>query len=371
MQSVLLSIYPLVKGPLALDFVHIGVITLVFQLTASILQPAIGLYTDKHPQPFSLPFGMAATFLGMIALATAGGFATMLLAAALIGVGSSVFHPEASRVARLASGGRYGFAQSVFQVGGNAGQALGPLLVALIVIPNGQGHAAWFALAAVVGVVLLTNVGRWYRDHLALRQGVKAAAPHVSPYTRGRVIAAVAILLALTMSKNFYTAAFASYYAFFLIERFGLSTQAAQIHLFVFLGAVAVGTVLGGPLADRIGRKPVLWVSILGVLPLSLALPFANLFWTDALGVLIGLTLASAFPVILVYAQELLPGRVGMIGGLFFGFAFGTGGIGAVMVGWLADVWGIEFAFRLCALLPAIGLLIAFLPELDRERVVR
>ena len=371
MQSVLLSIYPLVKGPLALDFVHIGVITLVFQLTASILQPAIGLYTDKHPQPFSLPFGMAATFLGMIALATAGGFATMLLAAALIGVGSSVFHPEASRVARLASGGRYGFAQSVFQVGGNAGQALGPLLVALIVIPNGQGHAAWFALAAVVGVVLLTNVGRWYRDHLALRQGVKAAAPHVSPYTRGRVIAAVAILLALTMSKNFYTSAFASYYAFFLIERFGLSTQAAQIHLFVFLGAVAVGTVLGGPLADRIGRKPVLWVSILGVLPLSLALPFANLFWTDALGVLIGLTLASAFPVILVYAQELLPGRVGMIGGLFFGFAFGTGGIGAVMVGWLADVWGIEFAFRLCALLPAIGLLIAFLPELDRERVVR
>ena len=371
MQSVLLSIYPLVKGPLALDFVHIGVITLVFQLTASVLQPAIGLYTDKHPQPFSLPFGMAASFLGMLVLATAGGFATMLLAAALIGVGSSVFHPEASRVARLASGGRYGFAQSVFQVGGNAGQALGPLLVALIVIPNGQGHAAWFALAAVVGVVLLTNVGRWYRAHLTLRQGAKAAAPHASPFSRGRIVAAVAILLALTMSKNFYTAAFASYYAFFLIERFGLSTQAAQIHLFVFLGAVAVGTVLGGPLADRIGRKPVLWVSILGVLPLSLALPFANLFWTDALGVLIGLTLASAFPVILVYAQELLPGRVGMIGGLFFGFAFGTGGIGAVMVGWLADVWGIEFAFRLCALLPAIGLLIAFLPELDRERVVR
>jgi FSR family fosmidomycin resistance protein-like MFS transporter len=221
----------------------------------------------------------------------------------------------------------------------------------------------------VVGVVLLTNVGRWYRAHLTLRQGTKAAAPHVSPFSRGRIIAAVAILLALTTSKNFYTSAFASYYAFFLIERFGLSTQAAQIHLFIFLGAVAVGTVLGGPLADRIGRKPVLWISILGVLPLSLALPFANLFWTDALGVLIGLTLASAFPVILVYAQELLPGRVGMIGGLFFGFAFGTGGIGAVMVGWLADVWGIEFAFRLCALLPAIGLLIAFLPELDRPEI--
>lgn len=370
MQSVLLSIYPLVKGPLALDFVHIGLITLVFQLTASVLQPLIGLYTDKHPKPFSLPFGMASTFLGMLVLATAGGFGTMLLAAALIGVGSSVFHPEASRVARLASGGRYGFAQSVFQVGGNAGQAVGPLLVALVVIPNGQGHAAWFALAAVVGTLLLANVGRWYRDHLALRQGAKAAAPAASPFTRGRIVAAVAILLALTMSKNFYTAAFASYYAFFLMERFGLTAQAAQIHLFVFMGAVALGTVLGGPLADRIGRKPVLWVSILGVLPLSLALPYAGLLMTDVLGVLIGLTMASAFPVIVVYAQELLPGRVGMIGGLFFGFAFGMGGIGAVLIGWLADVQGIEFAFRLSALLPAIGLLIAFLPDLDRGKAV-
>jgi FSR family fosmidomycin resistance protein-like MFS transporter len=294
----------------------------------------------------------------------------MLLAAALIGVGSSVFHPEASRVARLASGGRYGFAQSLFQVGGNAGQAIGPLLVALVVLPNGQLHAAWFALAAVVGIALLTRVGAWYRDHLAAaarRQG-GAAAPKAPPLPRGRVAAALAILIALTFSKNFYAAAFASYYAFFLIERFGVSVHAAQIHLFLFLGAVALGTFFGGPIGDRIGRKPILWVSILGVLPLSLALPFAPLFWTDVLAVLIGLTMASAFPAIVVYAQELLPGRVGMVGGLFFGFAFGMGGIGAALVGWIADQGGVELAFRVCALLPAVGLLVAFLPDLDKGR---
>lgn len=367
MQSALLSIYPLVKDPLALDFVHIGIITLVFQLTASVLQPMIGLYTDKHPKPFSLPFGMASTFFGMLILAVAGGFTTMLLAAALIGIGSSVFHPEASRVARLAAGGRYGFAQSVFQVGGNAGQAISPLLVALLVIPNGQLHIAWFALAAVIGIVILGRVGVWYRDHLALRRARGAAAPALSPVGRNRVIVSVAILLALTFSKNFYMAAFQSYYTFFLIDRFAVSVGSAQIHLFLFLGAVAVGTLIGGPIGDRIGRKPILWISILGVLPLSLALPFASLFWTDVLAVLIGLIMASAFPAIIVYAQELLPGRVGMIAGLFFGFAFGMGGIGALLIGWLADLSGIAWAFQLSALLPAIGLLVVFLPNLDHK----
>jgi FSR family fosmidomycin resistance protein-like MFS transporter len=367
MQSVLLSIYPLIKAPLALDFVQIGIITLTFQLTASILQPMIGLYTDRHPQPFSLPFGMASTFVGMLVLAVAGGFATVLLAAALIGIGSSVFHPEASRVARLAAGGRYGLAQSVFQVGGSSGQAISPLLVALLVIPNGQLHIAWFALAALIGIGLLSRVGLWYRDHLALRQtGAGAAA--LSPVGRKKVIAAVAILLALTFSKNFYTAAFGSYFTFFMIHRFAVSVGSAQIHLFLFLGAVAAGTLIGGPIGDRIGRKPILWISTVGVLPLTLVLPFANLFWTDVLAVLIGLIMASAFPAIIVYAQQLLPGRVGMIGGLFYGFAFGMGGIGAVLIGWLADAWGIEWAFRLCALLPAIGLLVVFLPDLDEKR---
>jgi FSR family fosmidomycin resistance protein-like MFS transporter len=367
MQSALLSIYPLIKEPLALDFVQIGIITLAFQLTASILQPMIGLYTDKHPRPFSLPLGMTATFVGMLVLSVAGGFATVLLAAALIGIGSSVFHPEGSRVARLAAGRRYGFAQSVFQVGGNAGQAISPLLVALLVIPNSQLYIAWFALAALIGIGILSRVGLWYRDRVALRRTGDAVLA-LSPVGRNRVIAAVAILLALTFSKNFYTAAFTSYFTFFMIDRFAVSVGSAQIHLFLFLGAVAVGTLIGGPIGDRIGRKPILWISMLGVLPLSLALPFANLFWTDVVAVLIGLTMASAFPAIVVYAQQLLPGRVGMIGGLFFGFAFGMGGTGAVLIGWLADVWGIEWAFRLCALLPAIGFLVVFLPDLDEKR---
>jgi FSR family fosmidomycin resistance protein-like MFS transporter len=311
---------------------------------------------------------MASTFVGMLVLAMAGGFASALLAAALIGIGSSVFHPEGSRVARLAAGGRYGFAQSVFQVGGNAGQAISPLLVALLVIPNGQLYIAWFALAALIGIGLLSRVGLWYRDHLALRRSESAAPAAGSPGGRRRAIAVVAILLALTFSKNFYMAGFASYYTFFLIERFAVSVGSAQIHLFLFLGAVAVGTLIGGPIGDRIGRKPILWISILGVLPLSLALPFVGLFWTDVLAVLIGLIMASAFPAIIVYAQEFLPGRVGMVGGLFFGFAFGMGGIGAVMIGWLADASGIERAFQLCALLPAIGLLVVFLPNLDETR---
>ncbi|MGE3291137.1 MAG: MFS transporter [Geminicoccaceae bacterium] len=365
MQSVLLSIYPLIKEPLHLDFVHIGIITLVFQLTASVLQPVIGLQTDKHPMPFSLPIGMTSTFCGMLVLAMASGFASVLLAAALIGVGSSVFHPEASRVARLASGGRYGFAQSVFQVGGNAGQAIGPLLVALVVIPNGQAHVAWFAFAAVLGIAILSRVGVWYRTHLAERRASGATVSRISPFSRRQVYMAIGVLIALTFSKNFYMAAFASYYNFFLMDRFSVPVQDAQIYLFVFLGAVALGTYFGGPIGDRIGRKPILWLSILGVLPLAALLPFVNLLWTNVLAVLIGIVMASAFPAIVVYAQEILPGRVGMIAGLFFGFAFGMGGIGAVAIGWFADQWGIQFAFQLCALLPAIGLLVWFLPDLD------
>ncbi|TVQ36857.1 MAG: MFS transporter [Geminicoccaceae bacterium] len=365
LQSVLLSIYPMVREPLGLDYVQIGLITLVFQLTASVLQPFVGLYTDRRPLPFSLPSGMVVTGAGILLLAFAENFWTLLLAATLIGVGSSVFHPEASRVARLASGGRYGFAQSLFQVGGNSGQALAPLLVALFVYPLGQAHAAWFALVAGLGVFLLLRVSRWYRDHLeALPRGTRNQ-PLPSPVDRPKVIAALAILLALTFSKNVYMAAFSSYYTFFLIERFGVSVQAAQLHLFVFLGAVAAGTMLGGPLGDRIGRKPVLWLSIAGVLPFSLALPFLSLPLTVLAAIVVGVLMASAFPAIVVYAQELMPGRVGMVAGLFFGFAFGMGGIGAVLVGWLADVQGLTFAFRLCALLPAIGLLVTFLPDLD------
>ena len=370
MQSVLLSIYPLLKDKLALDFVHIGIITLVFQLTASVLQPIIGLYTDKHPKPFSLPFGMASTFMGMLVLALAGGFATVLLAAALIGVGSSVFHPEASRVARLAAGGRYGFAQSVFQVGGNAGQAIGPLLVALVVIPNGQVHAAWFALAAVIGIVILSRVGVWYRDHLAERRASGAVVPRLSPVARNKVIVAVAVLVALTFSKNFYMAAFASYYNFFLIDRFAVSVQSAQIHLFVFLGAVAVGTFVGGPIGDRIGTKAVIWFSILGVLPFTLAMPYVGFTATVILSVIIGLILSSAFPAIVVFAQELVPGRVGMVAGIFFGFAFGFAGLAAAVLGLIADARGIGFVYWICSFLPFLGLLTVFLPDMKKLRGV-
>ncbi len=366
MQSVLLSIYPLVREPLGLDYVQIGLITLVFQLTASVLQPLVGIATDRRPRPFSLPFGMLATGAGILLLAFAADFASLLLAAALIGIGSSVFHPEASRVARLASGGRFGFAQSVFQVGGNTGQAIAPLLVALLVVPYGQAHAAWFALLAGIGLVLLWQVSRWYAAHLRDLPKRATATRPPSPVDGPKVITAIAILLALTFSKNVYAAAFASYYTFFLIERFGVSVQVAQIHLFVFLGAVAAGTMIGGPLGDRFGRKPILWLSIVGVLPFSLALPFLPLPLTVVCAVLVGTMMASAFPAIIVYAQELLPGRVGMVAGLFFGFAFGMGGIGAALVGWLADAQGLAFAFRTCAFLPAIGLLVAFLPDLDR-----
>ena len=366
MQSLVPALYPILKDSYALTFGQIGFITLAFQCTASMLQPVVGMYTDKKPQPYSLMVGMGFTLVGLLLMSQASSYPLILFAAALIGMGSSVFHPEASRVARMAAGGRYGLAQSLFQVGGNTGQAIGPLLVALIVIPHGQEHAAWFALAAVVGIVILSRVGAWYRDHLAERRKAGTVTPRVSPVGRNRTIAAIAILIALTFSKNFYMAAFASYYNFFLMDRFALSVQDAQLFLFLFMGAVALGTFVGGPVGDRIGRKPILWLSIVGVLPLSLALPFVDLFWTNVLAVVIGIVMASAFPAIIVYAQELMPGRVGMVAGLFFGFAFGMGGIGAVAVGWLADLRGIQFAFQVCAILPALGLLVVFLPNLDR-----
>ncbi len=365
-QSLLPALYPLLKTGFHLDFGQIGLITFVFQGTASLLQPAVGLYTDRRPLPYSLAVGMGLSLAGLALLSAAPAYGALLAAAALIGLGSAIFHPEASRVARLASGGRYGLAQSVFQVGGNAGTALGPLLAAFLVVPYGQGSVAWFCLAALAGILVLGTVGRWYARHLAgapriARSSTGAASGRLS---RARVVATVAILLGLIFSKYFYMASFSSYYTFYLIHRFGVPVAQAQVYLFVFLGSVAAGTILGGPIGDRFGRKLVIWISILGVLPFSLALPHVSLFWTVALSVPIGLILASAMPAILVYAQELLPGRIGLVGGLFFGFAFGMGGLGAALLGETADHVGIERVYDLCAYLPAIGLTAVFLPRL-------
>ncbi|RVU18029.1 MFS transporter [Methylobacterium oryzihabitans] len=365
-QSLLPAIYPLLKQSYRLDFGQIGLITLAFQLTASLLQPVVGLFTDRHPQPFSLAAGMMISLAGLLLLSTAGSFPILLLAACLVGMGSAIFHPEASRVARLASGGRFGLAQSVFQVGGNAGSAIGPLLAAFIVVPNGQGSVAVFAVAALAGFAILSLVGRWYRGRLAAGAGRRrAGGPAAGTLPRSRVVATIAILLVLIFSKFFYMASFSSYFTFYLIHHFGVSVQESQLYLFVFLGAVAVGTVVGGPIGDRFGRKVVIWGSILGVLPFTVALPHVNLAWTVVLTVPIGMILASAMPAILVYAQELLPGRVGLVGGLFFGFAFGMGGLGAAILGEIADLTSIETVYRACAYLPAIGLLAAFLPRLQ------
>jgi FSR family fosmidomycin resistance protein-like MFS transporter len=361
-QSLLPAVYPLLKANYALDFGQIGLITLVFQVTASLLQPVVGTFTDRRPTWYSLPLGMTFTLCGLLLLSQAT-YPLLLLAAALIGTGSSVFHPESSRIARLASGGRHGFAQSFFQVGGNLGSATGPLLAAFIVLPRGQGSIAWFAIIALLAIVILLQVGNWYRRHALAKKTI--VAPHVaSPLPRRQVVIAIAVLLTLIFSKYFYLASLSTYYTFFLMERFGLTAQNAQIHLFYFLGAVALGTLVGGPVGDRFGRKYVIWVSILGVLPFTLLLPYADLFWTSMLSVIIGLILSSAFSAILVYATELMPGKVGMIAGLFFGFAFGMGGLGAALLGELADAKGIEYVYRLCAFLPAIGLLTAFLPNL-------
>lgn len=363
-QSLIPAIYPILKSSFHLDFGQIGLITLTYQMTASLLQPLVGSYTDRKPHPYSLPIGMTFTLIGLIFLALAPSFGMLLLAAALVGMGSSVFHPESSRVARLASGGQHGLAQSVFQVGGNTGSAVGPLLAAFIVLPTGQRSIAWFSVAALVGILVLTRVGAWYKRHPMRKPPAARKHEGHALLPRKKIVIAMAVLVALIFSKYFYLASLTSYYTFYLINKFHVSVQSSQIYLFIFLGAVAAGTVIGGPVGDRFGRKLVIWCSILGVLPFTLLLPYANLFWTPILTVIIGLVLASAFSAILVYAQDLIPGSIGMVSGIFFGFAFGMGGIGAAVLGEIADLTNIDFVYKVCSFLPVIGLLTAFLPNL-------
>lgn len=361
-QAVLPSIYPMLKANYGLSFTQVGLITLTFQLTASLLQPWIGYHTDRHPKPWLLPAGMVCTLVGILMLAFVGTFPAILLAAGLVGVGSSTFHPETSRVARLASGGRYGLAQSTFQVGGNTGSALGPLLAAAIIIPYGQGHIAWFGLFAVFAILVLYGLSRWYRHHLnlfKLKQGGKAT----HGLSKGRVTFALVVLAVLVFSKYWYMTSLTSYFTFYLIEKFQLSVSSSQMYLFLFLGAVAVGTFAGGPIGDKIGRKKVIWFSILGAAPFTLALPYVDLFWTAVLSVVIGFIIASAFSAIVVYAQELVPGNVGMIAGIFFGLMFGFSGIGAALLGLLADTHGIEYVYTLCSFLPLVGILTVLLPS--------
>jgi MFS transporter, FSR family, fosmidomycin resistance protein len=369
-QSVIPAIYPILKDSFHLSFTQIGLITLTFQLTASLLQPFVGLYTDHRPQPYSLAVGMGFTLVGLLVLSRASNFPMILCSAALVGMGSSVFHPEASRLARMASGGRHGFAQSIFQVGGNAGTSLGPLLAALIIVPRGQHSVGWFSVVALVAIIVLANVGHWYKENLfRIKLGAHAKGREGFPaMSRTKVVWALSVLIALMFSKFFYLASMTNYFTFYLIGKFHLSVQAAQLHLFLFLFSVAAGTIIGGHLGDRFGRKYVIWGSILGVAPFTLLLPYANLFWTGALTVIIGVILASAFSAILVYAQELVPGKVGTISGLFFGFAFGMGGVGSAALGRLADHTSINFVFLVCSFLPLIGLLTAFLPNLSKRR---
>ncbi|MGX1125106.1 MFS transporter [Pseudomonas sp. HLS-6 TE3448] len=365
-QAVLPSIYPLLKANYGLSFAQIGLITLTFQITASLLQPWVGFYTDRKPMPNLLPLGTLCTLVGIVMLAFVGSFSMILLASALIGIGSSTFHPETSRIARLASGGRYGLAQSTFQVGGNAGSAFGPLLAAAIVIPFGQGNVAWFGLFAVFALLVTYALSRWYREHLNLfkaKQGQRAS----HGLSRQRVIGALVVLGLLVFSKYFYMSSFTSYFTFYLIEKFDLSVTSSQLYLFLFLGAVAAGTFFGGPIGDRIGRKAVIWFSILGVAPFTLLLPYVDLFWTSVLSMIIGFILASAFSAIVVYAQELVPGNVGMIAGIFFGLMFGFGGIGAALLGYLADSHGIEYVYSLCSYLPLFGLLAILLPSTGKQ----
>jgi len=361
-QSVLPSIYPMLKTNYGLSFTQVGFITLTFQVTASLLQPWVGYYTDRHPNPLLLPAGAICTLLGILMLSMVGSFPLILLASALIGIGSSTFHPEASRIARLASGGRFGLAQSTFQVGGNTGSAFGPLLAAAIIIPFGQGHIAWFALIAVFAIGLLYAISRWYKAHLNLFK-LKAGQKAKHGLSKNRVIAALLVLGFLVFSKYFYMASFTSYFTFYLIEKFSLSVESSQLHLFLFLGAVAAGTFFGGPIGDKVGRKTVIWFSILGVAPFTLMLPYADLFWTTVLSVIIGFILASAFSAIVVFAQELVPGNVGMIAGVFFGLMFGFGGIGAAFLGYLADAHGIIYVYSLCSFLPLLGIFTVLLPN--------
>jgi MFS transporter, FSR family, fosmidomycin resistance protein len=366
-QSLIVAIYPLLKGEFSLSFAQIGAITLTYQFSASVLQPLIGLYTDKHPQPHSLSVGMSSTLIGLITLALAPNYPSVLVAAALIGTGSAVFHPESSRIARLASGGRHGLAQSIFQMGGNAGGAVGPLLAALLVIPHGRSSVAWFALAALLAIAVLRQVSAWYQRHHLARPAPSRPPLASRSLSLRRVAFPVCILLLLLFSKYFYLASVTSYYSFYLMQRFGVSVQSAQLYLFLFLLSAALGGLIGGPIGDRVGRKRVIWFSILGVAPFTLLLPHVGLAWTAVLSVVIGFILSSAFSAILVFAQELMPGNVGAVSGLFFGFAFGMGGIGAAVLGVLADRHGIEFVYRTCAFLPLIGVVTALLPDLGRR----
>ncbi len=362
MQAVLYSVYPLLRDSYALTFTQIGLITMMFQVLASVLQPLIGHFTDKRPLPYMMPLAPTCTLAGLLLLATATSYPMILLAAMTIGLGSAIFHPDASRVARLSSGGRYGFAQSTFQVGGNVGTAIGPLLAAAIVLPRGQGAVAWFGLLAAAAMIILSFVARWYRDHLV----AKAASPKAataSPHPQGQITLAISVLVALMFSKFVYTSSLHSFYSFYLIDHFGVTNHDAQIYLFILLGAIAVGTFAGGPIGDRIGTKKVIWFSILGTLPFSLALPYMNLTGTILMTIPIGLILSSAFSAMIVYAQELLPGRVGMISGMFFGLAFGMAGLAAVVLGLIADRTSIEYVYKLCSFLPALGILAFFLPN--------
>jgi len=367
-QALIPALYPLVKESFKLNFTQIGLITLVFQLVGSLFQPVVGFYTDKHPKPYSLAFGMSVTGCGLILLGLAPSYSVVLLAAALVGVGSAVFHPESSRMARLASGGRHGFAQSLFQVGGNAGTALGPLLAAGFIVPYGQRHVIWFSALALAGVIILSNVGRWYQARLAesVRQGVNSRESHRT-VSRAKVSWAVGILLVLMFSKFFYLASMTNYYTFYLMHRFGVSVQQSQLYLFLFLGAGAAGTLAGGPIGDRIGRKQVIWLSILGIAPFALILPHAGLFWTALLSMIVGAIMSSAFPAILVYATELMPRKIGLMAGIFFGLAFGLAGIGSAVLGKLADATSIGFVMFVCSFLPLLGLLTWFLPDLRKS----
>ena len=365
MQSLILAVYPMLKANFHLSFAQIGLITLSYQITASLLQPIVGIYTDKHPRPFSLVFGMSCTLAGILMLAFAGTYPHLLIAAMMVGMGSSIFHPEAARVSRIASEGRFGLAQSIFQVGGNVGASMGPLLAVWIVIPHSQTSVSWFSPAALLAMIVLIQVSFWYRGRIASFQKAQRNTHSESQFSNRKIVQTIIILLLLVFSKNFYLSSINSYFMFYLFHKFHITSQHAQYMLFLFLFSVAVGTLIGGPIGDRIGRKRVIWFSILGVAPFTLIMPYANLFWTGVLTVIIGLILASAFPAILVFAQELVPGKFGMISGFFYGFSFGMGGLGAAILGSLADKWGIDTVYYICAFLPLLGILAVFLPNIS------
>ncbi len=366
LQSVIPAVYPILKSKFNLSFTQIGLITFSYQMAASILQPFVGLYTDKKPKPFSQIFGMVFTLIGIISLAYADAFWMIIMSVTFVGIGSSIFHPEASRIAFLSSGGKRGLAQSVFQLGGNTGTAIGPLLVAFIVVPNDQHYIVWFSIGAILGMMVLTHIAFWYRDHLKL-QLKKKPIIELPNLSQKQIVASVVILMVLIFSKFFYTAGISSYFTFYLIEKFGVSIQDSQFYLFMFLASCAIGTLLGGPLGDKFGRKYVIWFSVLGAAPFTLLLPYADLFWSGVLVVIIGIIISSAFPAILVYAQELLPKKLGMVSGLFYGFAFGMGGLGSALLGNLADATSIEYVYKICAYLPLIGLIAIFLPNLHKK----